>query len=186
MRHLDETLLAEEARADRDGERAERVVRADVARRAIAPDVLLARREREHVAALSVLVDRLAAEAPWDALEELARVAAREETAPGPTVLRREPERLPFADGDVGAERARRFEERHRVGLCGRRHQERAVRVRELGGRPDVLHAAEEVRVTDDDARDVFAPRERPFERREIQRAARPERDGLDRLGPLR
>ena len=54
-------LLAEHAHADRHRERQRPVVRADVAGRPLAADVLLARREREHVAALAVLVDRLAA-----------------------------------------------------------------------------------------------------------------------------
>src|SRR5580692_5394637 len=85
---LDEAFSPEETCANRDREGAESVVRADVARGSLAPDVLLTRRERQHVAALPVLVDGLAAEPTGDLGQELACVLAGEEAASGAAVLR--------------------------------------------------------------------------------------------------
>src|SRR5262249_21346057 len=81
--HTHEPLLAEHAHADRHRERAEARVRADVARRALATNVLLARGQREHVPALAVLVDGLAHEASRNLLQEIATLAAREEPRVG-------------------------------------------------------------------------------------------------------
>ena len=54
--------FAEQRQMDREGERAEPGIGADVRGRLLAPDVLLARREREHEAALAFGVDGLAGE----------------------------------------------------------------------------------------------------------------------------
>jgi hypothetical protein len=63
-----EAALAEQRSADREREREQALIRADVAGRALAPNVLLARRERQHVAALAARIDRLAADAPGQLL----------------------------------------------------------------------------------------------------------------------
>src|SRR5690606_20726242 len=57
-----EAAAAEHRRPDREGERDEAVVRADVGGRALAADVLLPGAEREHEAAPPVLIHRLPAE----------------------------------------------------------------------------------------------------------------------------
>ena len=57
-------VSAEQRHMDREGERAQAGIGADVAGRLLAADMLLARRERQHEAAPSVGVDRLAARRP--------------------------------------------------------------------------------------------------------------------------
>ena len=56
--------LAEQRHMDGEGERAQAGIGADVARRLLAADVLLARRQRQHEAAPPLVVDGLAGEPP--------------------------------------------------------------------------------------------------------------------------
>ena len=69
--------FAQRRQMDREGQRAESGVGADVARRLLAPDMLLAGRERQHPAALAVGVDRLAARRPGIWRTNFSRVANR-------------------------------------------------------------------------------------------------------------
>ena len=62
LAHGDETALPEQRGADGERERQQPLVRADVAGRALAADVLLPRGEREHVAALPAVIHRFAAD----------------------------------------------------------------------------------------------------------------------------
>src|SRR5919106_1375988 len=70
---LDEPLPAEPAEVDDAGERVQRLRGADVGRRLLAADVLLARLQRQHEAALAVDVDRLAGDAAGHAAQMLLR-----------------------------------------------------------------------------------------------------------------
>src|SRR3546814_19477784 len=63
-RQVAQPRLAEQGHVDREGERAQAAVGADVARGLFAPDMLLARRERQHEATLAVGIDGLAAQPP--------------------------------------------------------------------------------------------------------------------------
>src|SRR3546814_20199582 len=63
-RQVAQPRLAEQGHVDREGERAQAAVGADVARGLFAPDMLLARRERQPEATLAVGIDGLAAQPP--------------------------------------------------------------------------------------------------------------------------
>ena len=130
------------------------MVGADVARRLLAADVLLARLQREHEAAPALEVDGLADEAAGDAAHQLGGDGHVAEA--GAAEVHRVAERLGLADDDVGAEPAGRLEqaERDRV---GDHDEERAGRVRQLGDGGQVLERAEEVGLLDDDRRRVLA-----------------------------
>src|SRR5258708_37901977 len=65
LRHLAQAFLAEQRQVHRGGERAERLVCANVGGGLLAADVLFARRERQHKAALAVGIRRLSREPPW-------------------------------------------------------------------------------------------------------------------------
>src|SRR3546814_1214673 len=55
--------FTEQGHVDAESQRAKPGIGADIARRLLAADMLLARRERQHKAALAVGIDRLAAQA---------------------------------------------------------------------------------------------------------------------------
>ena len=99
-----------EVDARREGE--QRLVRADVARRLVAADVLLARAQRHHEGALAADVGRHPDEPAGDLADE--RVGRGEDAEVRAAVLRRDAERLALAGGDVGAVRAGRREDRER------------------------------------------------------------------------
>ena len=107
---------AEAAQVDRHGQRHELLAGADVGGGALAPDVLLARLQRQDEGAAAGGVDRL----PDDAARHLAHVLhpRREKADVGAAEAQRQPERLALADDDVGAELPRRPQEAeaHRVG----------------------------------------------------------------------
>ncbi len=94
--------LPEQREPDRDAKRAQALIRADVARRLLAPDVLLACGQRHHERALARRVDALADQAAGELAHEfLARgEEARVRTAEG----QGQAERLCLAAGDVAAE----------------------------------------------------------------------------------
>ena len=100
-----QALLAEQRHMDRERQRAEAGIGADVARRFLAAEVLLARREREDEAAPALGIDGLSAQAAGHLPHEL--LARREEADVRPAELQPHSERLAFADHNVGAHLAR-------------------------------------------------------------------------------
>ena len=98
------------------GDRKERLGRADVARRLLAPNVLLAGLQRHAKRAVAVNVLRHADDSPW----QLAHVVvfAREVRGVRPAVTKRNAESLRASDRDVRAEftRRREYGERENVG----------------------------------------------------------------------
>src|SRR5262249_32639679 len=122
---------------------------ADVRRRLLAADVLLAGLQGEREAALALGVDGLAHDAPGHAADEL--LLGGDEARPGAAEVHLDAERLAFADRDVAPALAGRLQD----GGGGRVHardRQRARRVGDLGDGGQVLQAAEEVRVLHDDA----------------------------------
>src|SRR4029450_13761034 len=89
---------------------------ADVAGRLVAPDVLLTRTKRHHEGALAVEVGGHADQPSWDLADE--RVVRGEDAEVRTAVLRRDPERLALAGGDVGAVGTRRREDGQRQRLA--------------------------------------------------------------------
>ena len=168
-----EALRAEEREIHGCRDRRERLVRADVAGRLLAADVLLARLERVHEPAGAVRVQGL----PRDAAGHLAhqRLAAGEDPEVRAAVRHRDAERLALADGDVDPQRTRWLEQRVRVRL-GDLHAERARVVR---GVHDLAHVDERskcIGVLDDEAGRALGGR-RELRRRHL--------DDLE-LGPAR
>ena len=110
--------------------------RAHVARRLLAPDVLLARLERHAQGG----APRGVAGHPDDAAGDVALVgvARREERGVGPAVPHRYPEPLARADGDVGAPLSR-WDEQRQGQQVRRRRDERAGSVRRRAQRSIVL-----------------------------------------------
>ena len=86
-------------------ERVERVVGADVAGRALAADVLLARLQREHEAALAVASTVSPTRRPG--MRRMSGLVTAMKPRPGPPKLMALPRRCALADDDVGAEPAR-------------------------------------------------------------------------------
>ena len=131
-----QSARAERLHVDRRLQRDELRARADVARRALAADVLLARLQREHVAGAALDVLRLADDAAGHLAHE--PLAAGEQPDVRPAEPERDAQRLPFADDDVRAVRRRRPVQRE-ADRIGGDDVERAGGVRRLapGGRID-------------------------------------------------
>ena len=146
----DEALAGERREVDRGHERAEGHVGADVGGRLAAADVLLARLQGEHEAALPVAVHRGADETARHPADEL--LLGREDTEVRPPEAQRHAKPLPFADDDIRAEPSRRFENAQVHGV-GDDDQQRPRRVRELRGGREVFQAPVEVRALDDERR---------------------------------
>src|ERR1700722_18724129 len=91
---------------DRERERAEARVGANVARRLLATDMLLSSGERENEAAPSLGVHRLAGETPRHLAHTLG--ARREQSYVRAAEIKRVAEPLAFSDCDVGVHLARR------------------------------------------------------------------------------
>src|SRR6478672_6842878 len=96
-------------------QREQRLVRADVARGLVAPDVLLTRAEGHDEGPLAADVGRHPDEATGDLADEPVRRG--EDPEVWPAVLRRDPERLALARRDVRAVGPGRGEDRERDGL---------------------------------------------------------------------
>ena len=96
-------------------------------RRLVAADVLFARGERQHEAALAISVDRFAAEAAWHLAQEF-RLAG-EETDIGAAEAERHADRLAFADRNVGAHFAGRLHEAERDDFGEHGDEQRALGV---------------------------------------------------------
>src|SRR6266481_4424205 len=79
--------FAEQRQVDREAERAQPRIGADVARRLLAPDVLLAGREGQHPAPPALGVEGLADQPPGHLPDEF--LAAREEADMGPAEIER-------------------------------------------------------------------------------------------------
>src|SRR5690606_27086331 len=97
-RQLAQPRFAEQRHVDAERQRAKPRVGADIARRLFTADMLLARRERQHEAALAIGVDGLAAEAPRHLADIFS--LARKEADIGPAELQADADRLTFANDD--------------------------------------------------------------------------------------
>ena len=92
---------------DRESERAQAAVGADVRGRLLAADMLLAGGQGQHEAALAFGVDGLAGEPARHLADEL--LLAGEQADIGPAEIQADADRLALADDDVGAHLARRL-----------------------------------------------------------------------------
>ena len=126
--------------------------RADVARRPLAPDVLLARLQREAMRRASAGVDRLADDPAGNGAAVV--VARRQEGRVRAAEAERRPEALRAADHDVGAEFPRRLEQDERQQV-GRHHDQPAPGVNVVDDSGVVGDGARHVRVLQQDAEDV-------------------------------
>src|SRR5579872_6839371 len=95
-----EAGLAEQRQMNRESERAEAGIGADIARRFLAPDVLLARRQGQYEAAAALDVGGLAGEAARHLAHEF--LARREEAEIRAAEFERIAERLTFGRNDIG------------------------------------------------------------------------------------
>ena len=148
LAELDDAAPAEPGEVDRAGERVQRLGGADVVRRLLAADVLLAGLQREDEAAAPVGVGGLAGDPARHPAQVL--LGGGEEAERGAAEVEAVAERLALADGDVDAALAGRAQdaERDRV---DRGDAERAGLVGSASERLEVLDRAEEVRVLDEE-----------------------------------
>ena len=169
---VSQARLAEQSHVDGEGQRAKSGVGADVGRRLVAADVLLAGRERQHETAPAFRVDRLAAEAPGHLADEL--LTRGEQADVGPAEGQRVADRLALAHHDVGALRAGRLDgaQRHHLGEDG--DQQRADGVGLLGDGREVDQVAVERRRLDHDAGGLARRSRRGCPRCRSGRAAAP------------
>ena len=93
-------LRPERGQVDRRPQGQQALVGADVARRLLAADVLLARLQRQHPAALAVAIDRLADQPARHLAHKL--LAAGQQAQVRPAVAHRRAQALPLGHGDVG------------------------------------------------------------------------------------
>src|SRR5271155_5298730 len=119
MRQLDVALgqfaqsaAAHQREINRRGERAQRMIGADVRGRAFAANVLLAGVERQAERAATVAIASLS-DQPAGHLAQMSRARGHEAYA-GSAVLKRQPETLTLADGNVDAKLARRAQQPER------------------------------------------------------------------------
>ena len=145
-----QSRLAEQAHMDRERQRAQAGIGADVARRLLAADMLLPRRQREHEAAPALRVDRLAGETPRH-LPRIFQVGG-EEADIGAAEIQRIADRLALADDDVGAHFARRAQSAERDSLGEDGDQQRALGLSGRLDRREIAQIAEKIRALDDDA----------------------------------
>src|SRR3954462_1124710 len=95
-----------------EGEGAKHRAGADIRRRLLAADMLLARRKREHEAALALGVDRLTRETPRHLAHML--LAAGEQPDIGSAELKPDADALPLPHDDVGSHLAGRLDQTQR------------------------------------------------------------------------
>ncbi len=140
----------EQREMDREGQRTQPGIRADVAGRALAPDVLLARRQGQHPAAPALGVDRLAGKTARHLANEF--VAAGKEPEMGPAETERVAERLALGGDDVGIHFAGRPDRTQRQDLGDDDDQQRPPLMTGLRQRRPVAQLAPEIGVLHDDA----------------------------------
>ncbi len=148
LAQLDQAALAEPDQVEDAAERDQRLRGADVVGRLLAADVLLARLEREDETAAAVDVGRLAGDAARHAADVLLGRAEESERRAAEVEAPAERLALPHRDVDPALAGRPEHAERHRV---DRGDRQRAGVVRGRGERGEVLDAAEEVRVLDED-----------------------------------
>ena len=122
--------FAEQRQMDREGERAQTGIRADVAGRLLAADVLLAGRQGQHPAAPAVGIDGLADE-PARHLPHVFLAAWRTDRH-GAAEIERIAERLALGRDDVGAHLARRRDRPERQDLGDDDDEQRALLMADL------------------------------------------------------
>src|SRR5690606_14953822 len=156
------------------GQGVERLIGADVGRRPLPADMLLARLQRQDVAPPSLGVDSLAHDATRDSPDKLLSDGEKPKirAAKGEVVA----ERLPLAHRDVRAIGAWRRKKPKRNGV-DRDDKEPAGGVHSLPGLADRLQVAEKVGMLDQEAGDI-APR--AFAKRLQVDDALPSRHGID------
>ena len=183
LAELAEALAAEPGEVDHRPERVQRLGGADVVGRFLAADVLLAGLQREDEAAAAVDVLGLAGDPPRHAAD--LRLGRAEEAEGRAAEVESVAQRLPLAEGDVGAALARRLQDPQRHRVAGD-DQQRPVLLRRRAERLDVLDRAEEVRALEDDRGGLAV--DRRGQRRGVgQPALEPDLDHLgavaDRVG---
>src|ERR1700691_3551262 len=109
------------------------MIGADVRSRAFAADVLLARVERKAESAAPVAIASLSHQPPRH-LAQMSHSRCHEADT-GSAILKRQPETLPLADGNIDAKFARRAQQTQRNPFSGGRDRERARAVLRLGDR---------------------------------------------------
>ena len=142
-RQLRQPVAAQQRHVDRKRQRTQPGIGADVAGRLLAPDMLLAGRQRQHEPALAVGIHRLPAQPPRHLPHEL--LAAPEQAQIRPAELQAHPQRLPLAHHDVRAQHTRGLDQPQRDRLGHHRDQQRALGVRRIGNRGEIGNAAQDV-----------------------------------------
>ena len=177
LTQLHDPPLAQPRQVHHARQRVQRLRRADVRCRLLAPDVLLARLQRQHEAAAPVDVLGFTGDPSRHAAN--LGLGGAEEAEGGAAVVQAVAERLALAEGNVCAGLTGRLEdpERHRVAGDD---QERVVLLRRRAERRHALDRAEEVGALQDHRRGLAVDRRR--QRRGVGRAGG-QRD-LDDLRP--
>ena len=177
-RDVAQARLSRRREVDRRAQRAVGLIGANIRGRFFAPNMLLARLQRQHVRRLAVLVDGFADEAPRDAAQMFGR--RRDETDVRAAVGDRNAERLALADANIHAPRGRGRKRGKRDGFGHDADHERSGRLdrRDVGGR-ERIDRAEEVRRLHDH-RGITLVGERGRQRRGVGRTVRGIRQLLD------
>ena len=139
---LPQSRFTQQAEVNGCGQRTQRLIRADIGSGFLAPDVLLARGERQHKAAPAFGVNRLAHQAAGHLPKEL--FPGGQEAHVGTAESHRHSERLRLAAHNIGL--AGRFDDRERERLRDGDDQQRALPVGDGGNLRNALQGAEEVR----------------------------------------
>ena len=132
--------------------------------------MLLARRKRQHEAALALRVDGLACK-PARHLPDIL-LARREKADIGAAELQADADALAFAHDDVRAHLARRLDQAERNRLGHHCDQQRARGVRRFGDRRQVGDAPEDVGILHDDCACLAVDRRRSAARRRFRRSS--------------
>ena len=153
---------------------------ADVRGRLFAPDVLLARLQRQPVRGLSVAVDGHADQSPGKAA--LVFVASREKPGVRPTESHRHAKALRRAHGSIGAPLARRDEQRQRQQIGGYEHK-RALCVQHFRKGAIVAYIAVDAGILEQRGKAIrpCGRRRRPDDHAKAERL-RARADDIDRL----
>jgi hypothetical protein len=144
-----EALGAHLGEIDGGAQREQALVRANIARGFFAADMLLASLQREDPAAAAAAINSLARNATGHAADEL--LFAGHDAEVRTSIEERRAERLPFSDGHIGAQVAGPLQQTE-ADWIERLNQQRAGVVGDFRNRCDVLQAAEEVRMLQQDA----------------------------------